>query len=76
MDTTVPGRDGPAAITARRLVARGHESQTVERVRGNPDTNGDAMHNENDDPCPERDYDGYCHCKKTTHPQRPPRAPR
>lgn len=32
-----------------------------------------------DDPCPERDSDGYCHCKKVTHPRivpvREPRYP-
>jgi hypothetical protein len=26
------------------------------------------MHNENEDPCPEREYDGYRNCKKVEHP--------
>ena len=30
--------------------------------------------NTNEDPCPERDYDGYCNCKKAEHPRRPPRT--
>lgn len=25
------------------------------------------MSDENEDPCPERDYDGYCNCKKVEH---------
>lgn len=32
------------------------------------------MADENEDPCPERDYDGYCNCKKIEHPRRPPRT--
>lgn len=27
-----------------------------------------------EDPCPERDFDGYCNCKKVEHPRRPPRS--
>jgi hypothetical protein len=31
----------------------------------------------NPDPCPERDGDGYCHCKKTEHERvSVPREPR